>query len=257
MQIPVVRGLIERRILANYRVDPEVLARHLPPGFRPKLHRGSAIAGICLIRLSGVRPWFLPAWLGIASENAAHRMAVEWGEGDDRRDGVYVLRRDTNSRFNALAGGRIFPGIHSHAQFSVHETSTRFEVALRSDDGTTRVSVVGDLAGRLPDSSIFRSLPEASKFFQAGSLGYSATSDPDKLHGLELRCQEWHVEPLEIQQVESSFFDDPNLFPPGSIQFDSALLMRNIVHEWHSQPDLCCGREVVVGELVNAVALSR
>jgi len=37
MQIPVIRGLIDRRILVNYRVDPDVLARFLPPPFRPLL----------------------------------------------------------------------------------------------------------------------------------------------------------------------------------------------------------------------------
>jgi hypothetical protein len=30
------------------------------------------------------------------------------------------------------------------------------------------------------------------------------------------------------------------LFPKGSIEFDCALLMRGIEHEWHGVPDLCC-----------------
>lgn len=73
MRIPVVRGVIDRRILANYRVDPDVLAQLLPAPLRPKLTRGHAVAGICLIRLTGVRPRWLSAWLGVSSENAAHR----------------------------------------------------------------------------------------------------------------------------------------------------------------------------------------
>jgi hypothetical protein len=55
MRLPVIEGLIKRRILANYRVDPAVLAPLLPPPFRPKLHAGFAIAGICLIRLDKIR----------------------------------------------------------------------------------------------------------------------------------------------------------------------------------------------------------
>src|SRR5690348_4792849 len=97
MQIPVLRGLIDRRILVNYRVDPEVLARLLPAPFRPKLIHGAGIAGICLIRLKQTRPRFLPPVLGFASENAAHRIAVEWDQGE----GVFVPRRDTSSRLNA------------------------------------------------------------------------------------------------------------------------------------------------------------
>src|SRR5690349_6638726 len=111
MGLPVIQGVIDRRILVNYRVDPQVLAKILPPPFRPQVIHDSAMAGICLIRLRNVRPRGFPAWLGIGSENAAHRVAVEWDEGSQLRTGVYVLRRDTSSRLNILAGGRAFPGV--------------------------------------------------------------------------------------------------------------------------------------------------
>jgi Uncharacterized conserved protein (COG2071) len=241
MRIPVIRGVIDRRILVNYRVAPGVLAPLVPAPFRPKLHRGYGMMGICLIRLRGVRPRFVPSWLGFSSENAAHRTAVEWDGDGGFREGVYVRRRDTNSWFNFLAGGRAFPGIHSHARFTVQETESHFEVALQSDDGVTSVSVVGDVAANLPDTSIFESLAEASSFFEAGALGYSATTDPLRFQGLELRCDRWHVEPLAVSSVRSSFFEDSSLFPAGSIEFDCALLMRGIEHEWHGKVDLCCG----------------
>jgi hypothetical protein len=241
MRIPVVRGVIDRRILANYRVEPDVLARQLPSPFRPKLIRGHAVAGICLIRLRGVRPRSLPAWLGVSSENAAHRAAVEWDEGQTVREGVYIWRRDTDSRFNALAGGRLFPGVHHHAAFDVVETEELLRVALRSDDGVTSVSVAGRVADRLPESSVFGSVEEASEFFAAGSVGYSPTTDPSKLNGLELRCSGWRVEPLDVTEIRSSFFDDRSRFPPDAVQFDCALVMRGIEHEWHGLPDLCCG----------------
>jgi hypothetical protein len=57
---------------------------------------------------------------------------------------------------------------------------------------------------------------------------------------MELRCHNWQVELLAIESVSSSFFDDETQFPRGSIDFDSALVMRNIEHEWHGQADLCC-----------------
>src|SRR5205814_7424198 len=109
MMIPVVRGVIDRRILVNYHVDPSVLAPLLPVPFRPKVIHGVGMVGICLIRLKQVRPMLLPSWLGISSENAAHRTAVEWDVNGTVREGVYVRRRDTSSWLNALAGGRLFP----------------------------------------------------------------------------------------------------------------------------------------------------
>jgi uncharacterized protein YqjF (DUF2071 family) len=244
MKIPVIRGVIDRRILVNYHVDPGILAALLPAPFRPKLTHGVGMVGICLIRLKNVRPAFLPPWLGTSSENAAHRTAVEWDDDGIVREGVYVRRRDTNSRLNSLVGGRLFPGIHHHARFMVKESADRFEVALQSDDGVTSMSVRARLAETVQASSVFASLEEASAFFQAGSLGYSATPDPSRFQGLELRCRNWQVEPLEVEEVHSSFFEDRSLFPKGSIEFDCALLMRGIEHEWHGKSDLCCAAGV-------------
>src|SRR5476651_2639127 len=87
MRIPVIRGIIDRRILVNYRVEPDILARLLPRRFRPKLVNGSGMAGVCLIRLKHIRPRFLPSFLGISSENAAHRIAVEWDENGQTKEG--------------------------------------------------------------------------------------------------------------------------------------------------------------------------
>ncbi len=38
-------------MLVNFKVDPESMQRLLPSRFSPKLHKGYAVAGICLIRL--------------------------------------------------------------------------------------------------------------------------------------------------------------------------------------------------------------
>jgi hypothetical protein len=95
----VIRGgLIRRRLLVNFRVGEEVMERFLPPPFRPKLRRGYAIAGICLIRLQQIRPPWLPRFCGISSKNAAHRIAVLWDEpSGESREGVIIPRRDTGS----------------------------------------------------------------------------------------------------------------------------------------------------------------
>jgi hypothetical protein len=240
MRLPVICGVIERRILVNYRVDPQVLAEILPPPFRPQIVHGFGMAGICLIRLCDVRPQGLPRWLGMSSENAAHRVAVEWNEGSHARTGVYVVRRDTNSRLNALSGGRIFPGVHHRGAFRVHESENHFDVALDSDERAASLHVVAAACEEWPRDSIFASLAEASSFFEAGSLGYSRIAQPSRYQGLELRCRSWHAVPLSLESVRSSWFDDPVVFPPGSIELDCGLLMRGIEHEWHSRDELCC-----------------
>lgn len=238
MKIPIIRGTIDRRILANYRINPDVVARMLPAPFRPQIIKGHAIGGICLIRLKQVRPRWFPLPWGIRSENAAHRFAVEWDEAGIRRHGVYIPRRDTDSRLNAWAGGKLFPGLHHHASFTVNESAGAYSVALTSDDGETRVHVSGKAASGLPATSVFESLAEASAFFESGSLGYSATSKEGRYDGLELRCSDWKVAPMDVELMESSFFANTSQFPTGSIHFDCALVMHGVEHEWHGRGDL-------------------
>ena len=238
MRVPRLAGVIERRVLVNYRVDAQTAARILPAPFRPLLVRGHAMAGICLIRLARVRPAGMCDWVGIRSENAAHRFAVEWERDGTLHTGVYIPRRDTNSRLNHLAGGTIFPGEHHLAQFHVEEREDQIAIDLVSEDKKTRVGVRGCGADRLPAGSVFESLSEASSFFESGSLGYSETGTENLYHGLELACPAWRCAAMEVESVHSSYFEDSERFPPGTTVFDHALTMHDIEHEWISHDDL-------------------
>jgi uncharacterized protein YqjF (DUF2071 family) len=238
MRFPKVHGIIRRRLLVNFRVDPDVIQRHLPAPFRPKLHDGQAIAGICLIRLENIRPKRVPRILGLSSENAAHRIAVVWEDGCETREGVYIPRRDTSSLANHCAGGCIFPGEHHKAQFQVTDDGDRIELHMRAADEGAQIDVIGHVAQDLPSGSVFGTLSDASSFFEPGALGYSVTADANRLDGVVLKTQSWKVTPLAIEEASSSFFSDEALFPPGSIAFDCALLMRDIAHEWHAAEDM-------------------
>ena len=234
MRVPVMRGVIERRLLVNYRVDPSVVAARLPAPFEPQLVNGYAVAGVCLIRLARLRPRALPQQLGVRTENAAHRFAVEWDDGGERRTGVYIPIRHTESRTTVTLGDRLFPGHHRRADFAVAETPSRLEVAFRSRDDDVAVRVQADTTYRLGGSTLFDNVADASAFFRTGAVGYSPSRDRDRLTGLELRTGSWTVEPLCVRHVSSSVFDDPVRFPPGSIALDCALAMRNVPVDWHS-----------------------
>lgn len=243
MFLDLIHGTIDRRILLNYRIDPSVLQKVIPRQFRPKLYRGYGIGGVCMIRFRALRPRYVPSFLGINSENAAHRIAVEWDDDGVRRDGVFIPRRDTGSSFNKAFGGRAFPGIFQKSHFVSRDDGEFFSLKIVRNDGQAQIDFAGRVSETLPDSSIFPSTEEAANFFALGATGYSATHSPDHFHGMELRCLDWNIEPLSIECAKSSFYDDRTMFPEGSIALDSALVMRNIAHEWHSRPDLWVSKE--------------
>ena len=229
MKIPIIKGIIDRRILINYQIDEGVLRKYLPKPFKPKLVKGKGIAGICLIRLKEVRPKGFTKQIGISSENGAHRIAVEWEENGEIKEGVFIPRRDTSSRLNSLAGGTIFPGIHHLAKFTVNEANGKYEVSFISKDETF-LSIRAKETEEWNDGSVFDDLNCVSKFFENGSVGYSP--DKNSFEGLKLKTLHWSVSLLKVDAVKSSFFENENIFPKGTVKFDNALLMKNIEHEW-------------------------
>ncbi len=231
MRIPTIQGIIDRRILVNFTVEADIIRKIIPEPFRPKIYKGKVVVGICLIRLKYIRPKGLPSFLGISSENGAHRIAVEWTTDNELKEGVFVPRRDTSSYLNNFAGGFIFPGKHYLAKFDVKEGNGYYHVAFKSSDGTS-ISIDANKTEILNPDSIFENLDEASAFFENGSIGYSPNGD--KFEGLELKTFNWKIEPLHVTNVQSSFFENESVFPKGSVQFDNALLMTQISHEWHS-----------------------
>jgi hypothetical protein len=231
MRLSRLEGVVERRLLVNYRADPEVVARMLPAPFRPQLVDGQAVASICMIRLAQLRPSGWPRFLGLRSENAAHRFAVERDTADGTFNGVFIPRRDSASVLNATVGGRVFPGEQHQARFRVAESEERVEVAFDSRDRRVSVAVTAAPA-RDWRSRLFTDLEAASQFFQRGSVGYSPTGDGSDFDGVELESDAWCVMPARIVSATSSFFGDRRRFPVGSVELDSALLMRDVPVTW-------------------------
>lgn len=228
-----VTGIIDHRILLNFRVDPEVMKNNLPPQFTPKIVNGYAIGGICQVSLSEMRAKGMPSILGTGSHNAAHRIAVNSSE----REGVYVTRRDTDSWLNSLTGGRLFPGIYSKANFNVNVSEDHYKVKIDGDD--TIMSIDATVTNDLPATSIFSSIHEISEFFKSGNIGWSSRSDSHSFDTIELTTLEWKMEPLHVKESFSAFFSNTSNFPKGSVEFDSAMIMRNLKHSWVSRDKLC------------------
>ncbi|MCY7286938.1 MAG: hypothetical protein LH624_01460 [Cryobacterium sp.] len=173
----------------------------------------------------------------MTAENAAHRIAVEWEERGTIQKGVFIPRRDSDSRLTWLLGGRVFPGVHHYARFFVHETDEVIHVGFRSQDGTAEVEGRAAIGPELSDSRLFADVAEASRFFEQGAVGLSPGRDPSRLEAVRLTTHAWRVEPCRVISSRSSFFDDPKRFPAGSATIDSALVMRKVPVLWDARPE--------------------
>lgn len=236
--LPILEGVIARRVLLNFRVDPNVARRLLPKPLELTIHNGFAVVGICLIRLEQLRPKGFPSPVGMSSENMAHRIAIRYPTGEGRKDGVFIWRRDTDQKLVTLLGGRLFPGVHQLAEFHVMEGEDKLIMDVRTRQGDADVSFEAASTAEWKSTTVFKTFEEVCSFFARGDCGFSCALHEGKLEGMQLRTLKWEMNPLRVDKVRAAFYDNHERFPPESIEFDCALLMRGIPHEWHELSDI-------------------
>jgi len=212
-----IRGRFERTLQINYRVDPGLLAEQLAPGLRPLLVRGWGIAGIALLRISDLRPRFLPDWLGRRSEHALHWVAIESHVDGESAPGVWVVRYDTDMRLSAVRGG-LFGAGGWHARFELSETPTRIRARMRSDESAAQIELEAGVSHELPRDSVFATASDAADVFL----------QDHRIAALRSARHLGDAEPLRIVHIGSSYFDDSARFPRGSVALDSAVIVRRL-----------------------------
>jgi hypothetical protein len=224
--VKAVRSTIERRLLVNWRADPGDVGPLLPAPFRPHLVDGSAVVGVCILRLEHVRPPGLPRWAGAAFASAAHRVSVSWDGPDGTEEhGVYVLRRDTSSRLAAAASGRLFPGELRRAEVTDTSTDDELSISVVGDDGTS--VVVHGLVGGADRSHLFASPADAERFFLGGAVAYSPRAGSDRLDALDLDADRFDLVPVTMDLARSTMWHEVGTF-------DGAYLMRDVPATWRA-----------------------
>src|SRR5262249_44428943 len=220
-------------MLLNFRADADIVRRLLPAPLEVDMQRGHAIVGVCLIRMENLRPRSIPGTLGLSSENIAHRVAIRYPSQDGMRPGVFIWRRETDQNMIELLGGRLFPGVHRHACFHVHEDENHLAMEVKSADGKADVSFSARVLPEWHGTVSFETLDEISEFFRKGDCGFSCSLLGKELEGLQMKTLHWAMVPMEVEAQHCAFYSDTSRFPRGSIEFDSGALMRGLSHEWH------------------------
>jgi hypothetical protein len=180
-----------------------------------------------------MRPSFLSHMpLGVSSNNAAHRIAVEWNDNGIIKEGVYIFRRDTDSLINSLAGGRLFPGVNKYSNFDISDNKGEVEFSMHSKDREVEIYLRGNDCNNIPKTSVFSSYQEISNFFKEGADGYSPARKHNCIQGLCLQTTDWDMTPFHVEELTTNFFYNQFQIPNEQMHFDSAVIMRNIQHRW-------------------------
>ena len=154
-------GVVRRRFLVSYAVEPSLLSTKVPPGAELSTHNGFAWVSACFVELADMRPSFVPKGLGSGFYYLIHRTRARLPYPDGSlRESVLVLEANMNKPFLALLG-RMTTGV----QFRVREIA----FVEKNDGWELSMMTEGSVLyhARIPRLSIGESLPESSMFESA------------------------------------------------------------------------------------------
>jgi len=168
----------------------------------------------------------------------AHRVAIQYPTSTGMSDGVFIWRRETDQCLVSRLGGRLFPGVHQSGEFTVDDRADGLSIAVRTRNGEADVRVEASYGDEWNSQSVFSGLDDAADFFRRGDCGFSCSLRDGTLDGIQLKTLRWEMSSLRIHESYSAFFQGGQHFPANAVEFDCALLMRGIPHEWHEISDV-------------------
>ncbi|MGM0487609.1 MAG: hypothetical protein ACQESR_12730 [Planctomycetota bacterium] len=210
-----------------------------PSGFQLRVINGYGIGGIVLRQRRVVRSPLVPARLA-TSQTALHFLNAVQIRKQRVKTGVLVLRYDTSSRLNAWIRRRSRRNYH-HAHFEIADSAESIRVRCVSDDQVMRLKMTAVPRRTLSPRSIFHSKDQLREVLQEDLRSFRLTRPARRRRGLTTPtiCRS-QVVPLQVTEIESSVFRDPERLLGGAAEFDSAYWLREEEVVWSEQMAVCC-----------------
>lgn len=227
--IPPVRAQLAERLIFNFRLPPEALARFLPePWLVPEVVGGFGIASFCMLDLRGITVAPLPTAIGLRSISCAPRFAVMDHSTSPPRPAVYVTERWSSSAFGSWFTSLGFSAPHPYAP-----------VSWKRSGEEVRVTVVSPKRGpvfsaRLQhsetfQSEVFESATVFASFIARGVSSYGLSRHPGRLTMVDLHKTDNTYSPLVVDELDGPIIRE---WQAAGGVLDSAFRTSGGLYEW-------------------------
>jgi hypothetical protein len=199
-------------LVLTYAVPAAALEPLLAPGLEVDRFGPYGFVATALVQTEGLRPAFLPRWLGRRFFLVGHRIFVRHTtpEGVVRR-GMRILRSDTDRALMKVAGNLLTHYRYRLARVRCRERSSALEIRIDSPRGEADVHVVADLSkpAPLPEGSPFASDAEARAF--AGPLPWTFDYEPETRSLVQIKGtrRTWSPRPVGVRVLAHRFLERP------------------------------------------------
>ncbi len=211
----LMRTVFQDLLLLTYAVRPERLAELLPLCVHPYERDGWGYVSIVVGNMRGMRPGFVPEFLGSNYYQVVYRAVVRLRERDGgERPGVFFLRSDSNDPVMSYFGNHF-------TEFRFHYFHTGgVGLFRRGDDLLVTVESAGgggDLVAHLRDRGPAEELPPVPGFADVADEkatlvqlfhAYAHDAPGERVYDLEIERGEWHLRRLELLDGFAAFFEE-------------------------------------------------
>jgi len=203
-----MQGRIDRCWLFTYEAAPCDLAALVPAPLELVTHHGRAYWNVVVCHVQKMRPWPLPALLGVSYWHVAYRMYVRCHPVQGKPfEGLYFVRSDCDHRL-MTAGGRWLTDFNFHnARIQVQEDDARSRIRVASKEAPAEVVIDRSVPARLREGSAFRNLEEAATALKYHPAGISV-SPQGIVSAVRITRDEaaWQARLVHTEQGDWGFF---------------------------------------------------
>lgn len=216
--LSALRGRIEARYVAVFRVCPSALRELAPEGLTPRVHNGVTPVGLCYTQLESVQSRLLPNRLASNAEHLAWRVPVDRADGSHA---VWIPRRHTSSWLSAHCSGVLSGGGYTHARFRAELAEEGIALSVESREG--EVLHLRAVADRELRGSMFATTRQAQELLDDSGSVHPPDPLAPALDRLGLSSGAWTLLPMSATEVRAPKFEDAGPFAAGSAEFDCIL----------------------------------
>lgn len=225
--------MVERYIF-NFRMKPEVLAKHLPSDFlKPQVVNGWSMMSFCILKLDRITISPIPPIIRFRTLSCAYRAGIIDHSKEVPEPSVWITDRNANLRmislFSPLLIRDYVPRIDAaighdkthgdvHTQFSFKDGQHYFSAHAKvADDSFTM------------NSEVFNNVDEFAKFIKAGVSSYTPSSKRGYLTAVDLVKEDVVYEALDAT-IDFSWLQES--WKDADMIFDSAVKATGSIYKW-------------------------
>jgi hypothetical protein len=232
-----VRAHFQFSLVLAYAFPKELLEPLLPPGLTLDLYEDCGFLAIAMVQTRGLRPVFVPKFLGQDFFLTGYRIFVRHHDPKTGRNlrGLRILRSDTNKRLMAFFGNRLTHYNYRIANVTAERTGEQLEIDIRTPGGEADLHVRTDLSSRpapLPEGSPFPDLKVARRY--AGPLPFTfdyerQTHSIIKIQGVR---EHWDPQPVRVDVTHATFFNHPPFDAIAKPRLANAFYLEDVPYRW-------------------------